>query len=226
MEKIGLAEADVFGGGQLIADEVLEDDAHLAAHGIQVVLSQVEAIQQNAAGGRIVQPQKQFYNGGLAGAVAADQRETRVCIDGKGEVAQHVIDAARIGEEDVIEGDAADPDELGRHFSDSRLRPGGGRVCFVFCRAARCQVWGRFEYPIETGKEAKYLWQEADFAAQGNQVQLQGGGRAAVEREVADGAVSLQDHPGDIDVDGRRGNGGQDGGQRDFDGQRAAHPVE
>ena len=60
---------------EVVAHEILEDDADVAAQLGEVVLAQVEAVEQDAPFGRVVEPRQQLDDGGLAGAVLADQRQ-------------------------------------------------------------------------------------------------------------------------------------------------------
>ena len=60
---------------QLVADEVLEDDADAPAQRGLVPVVEVEAVEHDAAAGRPVQAREQLDQRGLAGAVLADQRE-------------------------------------------------------------------------------------------------------------------------------------------------------
>jgi hypothetical protein len=72
---VDVAGADVLADAQLVAREVLEDDADAAAQGQLVPLLQVKAVEQDAAGGRGVEAREQLDQRGLAGAVLADQGE-------------------------------------------------------------------------------------------------------------------------------------------------------
>src|SRR3546814_13821195 len=64
---------DVVRGAHEVADEVLEDHAGVGAQLVQVVLGQRVAVEQDAAFVGVVQAREQFDQGGLAGAVLADQ---------------------------------------------------------------------------------------------------------------------------------------------------------
>ena len=57
----------------VVAHVVLKDHADLAAQVVEVVLAQVDAVEQDAAAGRVVEPRQQFHERGLSGAVLADQ---------------------------------------------------------------------------------------------------------------------------------------------------------
>src|SRR5262245_26761234 len=64
-----LADADVLIKAQVIADEVLEDNADRAAHGVEVIVAQVAAIQQDAPFGGVVKPRQQLGQRRFAGAI-------------------------------------------------------------------------------------------------------------------------------------------------------------
>src|SRR6185503_9894159 len=42
-------DGDVVGGGQIVTNEILEDDADIAAQGFQVIVAQVASIKQDEA---------------------------------------------------------------------------------------------------------------------------------------------------------------------------------
>ena len=107
------AHGDVFARRHLVAHEVLEDDADLRVQIVQVVFAQIDAIEQNLAFGRIVEPRDELDDGGLALAVFADERDALAGAEGEVEVAEDAAVGARIGEGDVAEFKAA-RDRLGR----------------------------------------------------------------------------------------------------------------
>ena len=47
--RLDAADGDIVGGGEVIADEILEDDADIGADREQVVLAQIMAVEQDAA---------------------------------------------------------------------------------------------------------------------------------------------------------------------------------
>ena len=59
-EVFDFAKANVFFGQQLIAHVVLEDDADLFAQVFNVVFAQVDAVEEDLAGGGIVKPGQQL----------------------------------------------------------------------------------------------------------------------------------------------------------------------
>ena len=73
MRNFDAAHGDVFARRHLIAHEVLKDDADLRVQVVQIVFAQVDAIEQNLAFGRIVEPGNELDDRGLALAVFANQ---------------------------------------------------------------------------------------------------------------------------------------------------------
>ncbi len=73
--RLDASDRDVVGGSQVIAHEVLEDDADVGAQREQVVLAQVVAVEQDASLVGIVEARQELHQRGLAGAVLAHQRQ-------------------------------------------------------------------------------------------------------------------------------------------------------
>src|SRR5258706_12320110 len=69
------ANRNIFAGRHFIAHEVLEDDTDLAMKIFNFKLAQIDSIKQHLAFRRIIQPDHQLYDGGLALAIYADQRQ-------------------------------------------------------------------------------------------------------------------------------------------------------
>src|SRR3712207_4329481 len=88
VQRLDLSKADVMSCGQFIAHKVLKNDAHLGAQVVYVVLPQVDAVEQNSSGCRVVEPQ-QLDNGGLSGAVMSSQCNALAWADREGNIAQH-----------------------------------------------------------------------------------------------------------------------------------------
>ena len=101
-----LADRDIVAGAEIVADEILEDDAHVAAQRVEIVFAQVVAIEQDAAFDRIVEPGEKLHQGGLAGAVLADQCEHLAGVKRKAEMAHRPSLGAGIAEPDVLEIEA------------------------------------------------------------------------------------------------------------------------
>src|SRR5450755_2298818 len=73
--RLDASYRDIVGGGEVVADEILKDDANVGAHGEQVVLAKIVPVEQDAAFVRIVEPRKELDQRGLAGAVLTHQRQ-------------------------------------------------------------------------------------------------------------------------------------------------------
>ena len=73
--RLDPAHGDVVRRRQVIAHEVLEDDADVRAQRDEVVLAQVVAVEQDAALVGVVEAREQLHERRLAGAVLADQRQ-------------------------------------------------------------------------------------------------------------------------------------------------------
>ena len=104
--RLDAADGDVVGRGEVIADEVLEDDADVGAQRDQVVLAQVVAVEQDAALVGVVEPREQLDERGLAGAVLADERQHLAGVQRERQVAHRPALGAGIAEADVLEGEA------------------------------------------------------------------------------------------------------------------------
>ena len=90
------AGRDVVAQRQLEADEVLEHRGQPRAPRRQVELAQVDAVDLDRAGLRVVQPAQQLGERRLAGAVLSDDGERRAGGDGQVEAFEHGR-AARVG---------------------------------------------------------------------------------------------------------------------------------
>ena len=77
----GAAEGDVFADGSGEEGRLLEDDADLAAQGLQGGAADVDAVDQDAAGGRVVEAREQVDDGGFAGAGGAEQGDHLAGLD-------------------------------------------------------------------------------------------------------------------------------------------------
>ncbi len=100
------ADGDVLAGGQVVAHEVLEDDADVAAQRGEVVIAQVAAVEQDPALVRVVEPRQELDQRRLAGAVLADQRQHLAGPQLEGEVAHRPALGPRVAEADVFEDEA------------------------------------------------------------------------------------------------------------------------
>src|SRR5262249_40989347 len=70
-----LAHSDVFVQEQIVMNKILEDDTEGAAHGVEIVFTQIHAVEQDPSLRRIVEAGKKLGQRGLAGAVLADQSD-------------------------------------------------------------------------------------------------------------------------------------------------------
>src|SRR5216684_1977869 len=75
VDLLDAANRYVFTSGHFIAHEILEDDADLTMQILQVVLAKIDSIEQDLPLSGIVQPGHQLYDGGLALAILANQRQ-------------------------------------------------------------------------------------------------------------------------------------------------------
>ena len=112
------ADADVLAHVELVLVEVLEDDADARrAASDRIPVAQVDAVEEDAPLGRLVEARQQLDERGLAGAVLPDQRHRLPVRDEEADVAQRPRAPAvrcrclscrrrRIAEADVVEADA------------------------------------------------------------------------------------------------------------------------
>ena len=89
-----------------IADEVLEDDADMGAQILDGEVPEVDAVDQDAALVGIVEPGQQLDDGGLAGAVLADQRQRLAGLQREVQAAHRPALGVGIAEADILEDDA------------------------------------------------------------------------------------------------------------------------
>ena len=108
---------------EIVADEILEDDAHVAAQRIEIVVAQVVAVEQDAAFVGIVEAGEQLHQRRLAGAVLAHQRQHLAGIQREAEIADRPSLGAGIPEADILEDEPlADwVAETGSGFSGERI---------------------------------------------------------------------------------------------------------
>ncbi len=93
-----VAEADVFGQRAGEEERILQDDGEVLAERVQIVLAQVDAVDQNLAGGDVVEAHHQAGEGGFAGAGVAYDGDRLAGLDGEGDVFQNPFDAGDGGE--------------------------------------------------------------------------------------------------------------------------------
>ena len=113
------SQADVFRGGGLVGDVVLEHAADLTAQGCRVVVTKVDAVDQDAARSGVVQPADQLEECRLAGAVSSDDGDGLPGRDRETQLGQGILLGVGIGKADLLETDlsaqgAVDGDRFGR----------------------------------------------------------------------------------------------------------------
>jgi hypothetical protein len=103
---------DVFGGRQVVAHEVLEDDPDVRAQRLQVVLAKVVAVEKDPPLVRVIEPREQLHERRLAGAVLAHE-------------GQDLTRAER--ERQVAHGPAVRPGVAEAHVLEREPQPDGHR---------------------------------------------------------------------------------------------------
>ena len=103
---IDRADADVLVEAQVVADEVLENDADRAAHRLEIVVAQIDPIEQNAPLRRIVQPCEQLDERRLPRAVLANEGDALAGMQAEVHVPHRPGVAAGVAETDVFEHEA------------------------------------------------------------------------------------------------------------------------
>ena len=88
--------------------EILEDDAHFPLHAARREARGVQAVQQDAARGRLKEARQQLDNGGLARAVLPDQRQRLTALHREIHAPQHVPVGQRVTEAHVLKLDGVD----------------------------------------------------------------------------------------------------------------------
>ena len=100
------AVADVLLDRPREEQRLLEDDADLLPQRLELEVAEVDAVDHDAARSRIVEADEQAHQGALAGAGGADDGDPLAGARLEGDVVERVV-AARVGEVDVPDGDAA-----------------------------------------------------------------------------------------------------------------------
>src|SRR5205823_10565865 len=101
-----VAEADVLAGGELVLDEALEDCRGAGAPGGRVDLPQIDAVDEDAARGRLVETEEEARQGALAGAVLADERQPLAGTDLQAHLVEGGRGGAGVGKAHAFERDA------------------------------------------------------------------------------------------------------------------------
>ena len=87
-EALHVPDADVLARDELIAHEVLKDDADPLSKHIEAPGVELEPVERNPAFGRLVEPGEQLDQRGLSGPVLADQGELAPGVQVQAHVAQ------------------------------------------------------------------------------------------------------------------------------------------
>ena len=124
---LDLADADVLLQDEVVAHEVLEDHADVAAQTVQVVVAQVHAVEQDAPLVGIVEAGEQLDERRLARPVLPDQRDALFGLELEAQVAHRPAARARVVEAHVVET-----------RSPSRIGTGTGRASGLRSRRAAC----------------------------------------------------------------------------------------
>src|SRR4051794_36053816 len=74
LDVVDIADTDVLAGAELVGRVVLKHHPELLAELLRVVFTDVDAVDQDAAGGGIVEPAEQLDDGRFARAVLANER--------------------------------------------------------------------------------------------------------------------------------------------------------
>ena len=181
--RLDPADRDIVAGRQVVAHEILEDDAHAAAQIIEPVVAQVVAVEQDAALVGVVEAGQQLHQRGLARTVLADQRHHLAGLQGEGEMAYRPALGAGIDEAHILEHEA---------FAD---RPG-----------ERQGIGRRMDFrpDLEEGEEIVEVERLAghgrEAAQQRFEQRAKPAERAREEGEVAHGEFAGQRAPGDVGV--------------------------
>ena len=177
------SERDIVARGEVVAHEILEDDAHAAAQLFDVVFAEVMAVEQDAALVRVVQTCQQLHQGGLAGAVLAHQRHHLARLEGEAEMAHRPARGAGIDEADILEDEALAQRPGQRTGILRRQDPG---------------------LHLEEREEVVEIERLARRRREAHQQRFQKGAQAAErggeKAEIADGEFALQGAPHDIGV--------------------------
>ena len=194
-----VARGDVFPHGLVEQDGVLCDDADLVAQAGEGGLSDVDAVDSNAAGGDVVEAGDELYHGALACAGEPDQGDHFTAAHLEVEVVQHLL-LAIVGERDPLEAKAL------RHGRDvdcgRRLDDAAGMV-------------NKLEDPLRTGDAGLYV--VVDRRQLAHRVQHHGKGEVELQKVcgvegAGDDLAPAHEHKDDKaeheDYLGDRGSGG------------------
>src|SRR4029077_14517638 len=120
VQRLHLTHADVLLQDEIVAHEVLENDADVLSQTDQVVVAQVHAIEQDTPLIRIVETVEQFHERGLSRAVFSHQRDALPQLDGEGQVTHRPAIGAGVAKPHVLKLEASG----NRYRHRSRSGPG------------------------------------------------------------------------------------------------------
>src|SRR5262249_32535996 len=97
---------NVLAHGHVVADEVLEDHGHVSMKIFDAVLAQIDPIEEDSAGGRLVEVCQQFHAGCFALTIFSDECHALSRSDAKVEPIEHQAFGAWVAKRYVHELDA------------------------------------------------------------------------------------------------------------------------
>src|SRR3984957_4077783 len=97
---------DIVASAEIVTNEILEDDAHITAQGVEVIFAQVVAIQQDTTFVWIVKAREKFNQCGLSCAILSDEREYFAGMQCEGKMANGPSFGVRIPESDIVKNEA------------------------------------------------------------------------------------------------------------------------
>jgi len=186
-----VAHPDVLPGRHVVAGVVLKNDADFPAQRRAVEAAQIDAVERDGAGRRVVEAAQQFHQGGLPRPVLPDQRNDLPGPNGQADVMEHHFRARRVAEPHPVEHDPL----FHGPGNGSRGVPNGERGLQV-------------EEVVEVGKKKIVLEKAGQPAQHLFQVSLAPLKRLVVHHQVAHGHGPLQGAVGDegeCAVDGEGG---------------------
>src|SRR5439155_1016746 len=98
--------ADVLLHHEVVAHDVLDDRPDVGAQAAQVVVPQVDAVEQDAALVRVVQPGQELHQRRLPRPVLAYQRDALAALEREGQVPHRPAVRSRIAEPHVLKLEA------------------------------------------------------------------------------------------------------------------------
>src|ERR1700744_4100134 len=101
------SHADVFGGRHVVAHEILKDSSDLVPQRVQVIIAKIDAIEENFAFGRIVEPSEKLGERRFSLAVFSHERNPLVRLDHQVDASQYRLGISRVRERDISKLDSA-----------------------------------------------------------------------------------------------------------------------